>query len=60
LLFEQGVWDSSRTGADAYVEYGAPVNILTGAAGCPEDHNAWQANSTAFPFSAVRYNESVR
>ena len=33
----QNEWNaSSSTGPEAYVEYDAPVNILTGAAGCPE------------------------
>jgi hypothetical protein len=32
----QSAWNASRTGAAAYVDYDAPVNVLTGAAGCPE------------------------
>jgi hypothetical protein len=48
-------WDSARTGAGAYVNYKAPIHILTGAAGCPEDQDGWQ--KTANPFSALRVND---
>ena len=33
----QSAWDESRVGPGAYVDYTAPVNVLTGAAGCPEN-----------------------
>lgn len=48
-------WNSSRTGPEAYVDYKAPIHILTGAAGCPENQDAWQ--KTANPFSALRVND---
>jgi len=48
-------WNSSRTGAGAYVDYKSPIHILTGAAGCPENQDGWQ--KTANPFSAFRVND---
>jgi len=48
-------WDSSRTGPGAFVDYKAPIHILTGAAGCPENQDPWQ--HTANPFSALRIND---
>ena len=43
------------TGPSAYVNYKAPIHILTGAAGCPEDEDGWQ--KTANEFSALRIND---
>lgn len=51
----QSKWNASRTGPGAYVDYTAPIHILTGAAGCPENQDPWQA--TGNPFSAVRIND---
>ena len=48
-------WNASRTGAGAYVDYKAPIHILTGAAGCPENQDAWQKKAN--PFSARRIND---
>lgn len=50
-------WDASRTGPEAYVDYKAPIHILTGAAGCPEDQDAWQPAKDANPWSALRIND---
>jgi hypothetical protein len=46
---------SRGTGPEAYVDPQAPVHILTGAAGCPEDQDPWQAKGN--PFSVVRIND---
>jgi len=46
---------SGATGAGAYVDPAAPVHILTGAAGCPEDQDAWQRAGN--PWTAVRIND---
>ena len=51
----QFAWDANRTGPAAYVNYDRPIHILTGAAGCPEDEDAWQR--TGNPFSALRVND---
>jgi hypothetical protein len=48
-------WNASRTGPSAYVNADRPIHILTGAAGCPEDEDAWQAKGN--PFSALRIND---
>ena len=48
-------WNSSRTGASAYVNYDRPIHILTGAAGCPENQDGWQKKAN--PFSALRIND---
>jgi len=48
-------WNSTRTGAAAYVNYDRPIHILTGAAGCPENQDGWQ--KAANPFSALRIND---
>ncbi len=48
-------WDSKVTGPEAYVNYKAPIHILTGAAGCPENQDGWQ--KTANAFSALRVND---
>ena len=48
-------WNASRTGPAAYVDYDRPIHILTGAAGCPEDEDGWQAEGNAF--SALRIND---
>ena len=48
-------WNSSRTGAEAYVNPQAPVHILTGAAGCPENEDGWQKEANAW--SAFRVND---
>ena len=46
---------SGATGAGAYVDAAAPVHIITGAAGCPENEDAWQKAGNAW--SAVRIND---
>jgi len=52
----QSQWDETRTGAEAFVDYTTgPVNILTGAAGCPENMDIWQ--NTTLPFSALRLQD---
>lgn len=52
----QSKWDESRTGPEAFVDYTTgPVNILTGAAGCPENMDIWQ--NTTLPFSALRLQD---
>ena len=48
-------WDESRTGSGAYVGPTRPIHILTGAAGCPEDQDAWQTKRN--PFSAFQVND---
>lgn len=48
-------WNASRTGPGAYVDAAAPVHILTGAAGCPENQDGWQRAGNAW--SAVRIND---
>ena len=37
------------------MDYKAPIHILTGAAGCPENQDGWQ--KTANAFSALRIND---
>ena len=48
-------WNASRTGPEAYINPAAPVHILTGAAGCPENQDGWQAKGN--PWSALRIND---
>ena len=48
-------WNSSRTGPEAYVNPQAPVHILTGAAGCPENQDGWKNAGNAW--SALRIND---
>jgi Iron/zinc purple acid phosphatase-like protein C len=43
---------SNQTGPGAYVNPGATVQILNGAAGCPENTDPWQ--NVSLPFSAYR------
>ena len=47
-------WSSNVTGAAAYVDFKRTVQMISGAAGCPENTDPWQANSTANAFSAFR------
>ena len=37
------------------MDYKAPIHVLTGAAGCPENQDGWQ--KAANPFSALRIND---
>jgi hypothetical protein len=48
------MWNSNITGDAAYVDYDRPIHLLNGAAGCPEDQDAWQTDGN--PFSALRVN----
>jgi hypothetical protein len=48
-------FDASKMGPEAYVDFNRTVHILSGAAGCPENQDGWQAKGN--PFSVVRYND---
>ena len=48
-------WNQTVTGPEAYINYKAPIHILTGAAGCPENQDGWQKKAN--PFSALRVND---
>jgi len=51
----QYAFDASKMGPEAYVDFNRTVHILSGAAGCPENQDGWQANGN--PFSVVRIND---
>ena len=39
-------FDASKMGPEAYVDFNRTVHILSGAAGCPENQDGWQAKGT--------------
>jgi hypothetical protein len=45
---------NGKTGPAAYVDFNHTVQMISGAAGCPENTDPWQANATANAFSAFR------
>ena len=45
-------FDASKMGPEAYIDFNRTVHILSGAAGCPENQDGWQAKGN--PFSLVR------
>ena len=48
-------YDASKMGPEAYIDFNRTVHILSGAAGCPENQDGWQAKGN--PFSLVRIND---
>lgn len=50
----QFMWNQSLTPEQALIDYDRPIHILSGAAGCPENQDAWQTAGN--PFSLVRLN----